>query len=252
MIYFYAQSTSLTMKSLFIITTLSLLLTGCSYYQYYPAPVNAPSFANKLEAQVTATAGLHGISTGSSMCLTKRMLFAGQYNTLRLGGLFLQEGETSTGFNLLKTGNKYLNVYAGYGFGNSYMKFPGKEVKEFDGRFHKPFTAISFSSATTTYKKVKADALIALKTDYIFYKSDKLRYHNETPVLKTFEDRNFFYELYFGGNVGGKYVRFNFGTGFAFKRLKETGEGVRVFPVHLTFGLTGLIYRKYDQKEEAQ
>ena len=240
------------MKSLILIATLSLLFCGCSYYHYYPAPVNAPAFANKLETQVTANAGLHGVSAGSSVCITKRMLFTAQYNTLRIGGLFLQEGESATGFNILKKGKNSLNMYAGYGFGNSYMQFPGKATREFDGKFHKPFTVISFSSATTTAdKKVKADFILAIKTDYIFYKSDRLRYHNETPVMKTFEDKNFFYEWYMGGNIGGKYVRFNMGTGFAFKRFKEAGQGVRVFPVHMTFGLTGIILRKYDKKEEA-
>ena len=239
------------MKKLSLLLLAALGLCGCGNYNYYPMPVNAPAFANKFETQAYTNMGAHGFYAGTGFSITDRMLLAGGYNSMPgIGGFYSKEGETSTGFNVLKRGSKYLNVYAGYGFGNSYHQDSGATFKTSHGNFNKPFTVISFNTAVNGDKRVKADAIFALKFDYLLYNGFRLATENNITTDQPYNAEHFLYELYTGGNVGGKHVRFNFGMGFAFKRIVDIDHGIRVFPLHMSFGLTYIFLRHYESKEK--
>jgi hypothetical protein len=238
------------MKKIGLFAVLCALISSCGKYQYYPAPVYAPAFANQFETQVNTNMGAHGFAASTGFAITKRMLIAGQYNsTAGIGDLFCKEGETSAGFNVAKFGTTHFNIYAGCGFGSLYKQDSGSTIKDFGGKFSKPFTVFSFNTASTTNRRVKADAIIGLKFNYFIYDGFRTEYDTSGLPYETNYDReHFFYEMFFGGNFGGKHVRFNTGMGLALKRVAEIGEGVKIFPVHFTIGLTFLFGRKYEQE----
>ncbi|HEY6162362.1 MAG TPA: hypothetical protein VI112_14110 [Bacteroidia bacterium] len=241
------------MKKATGLALLVICIYGCGNYTYYPMPVNAPAFANKFETQASTNLGVHGFYAGSGFSITNRMLLAGGYNSVPgIGGLYSKEGETSAGFNILKRGDKNLNLYAGYGFGNSFHQDSGSTVKTSHGNFRKPFTTISFNTAVNGSKRIKADAILAFKFDYLFYNGYHLTTQNNVTIDEPLNAEHFFYEMYAGGNVGGKHVRFNFGMGFAFKRIADIDKGIRIFPLHMSFGLTYIFFRHYESKENNQ
>ncbi len=104
----------------------------------------------------------------------------------------------------------------------------------------------TLGSANTVSKRVKVDGMMALKVNYLMYNGYKTSLENSIYTYNNWDAQNFVFEPYFSGGIGGKRVRFEFGMGFALKRLYEIGSGIRVFPMHFQFGLQLVLGRKYE------
>jgi len=228
---------------------LAFLIQGCSTtYHYYPVAVNAPSFANKGEVQFSGGFGFAGFNTMGGFAVTDNISVAGLYNAgIGLDGYYVKEGEASLGWSSPKNEDgKVFGIYGGYGWGNSYDLDSGDVVKGFDGSFSKPFLIFNFGSAFTEKQSfVRGDANIGLKFNYFMYSGIKNKYENSIYVAYPFNPESFLYELYFNSSIGGKYVRFQYGMGFAFKGLLKIGEEPRIFPMTMNIGMLFIIGRKY-------
>ena|ERR1041385_7853284 len=238
------------MKYLLTCFALGALLTACKTPNYYPGPVYAPVFANQFETQASGVMGTNGFSAKTGFAATKNISVGGVYCSMPgLGSFYSKEGEAIGGFQFKLNGSSFLAFHSGSGFGNSFKQDSGVAYKNFRGNFTKPFGMITIGSAHTSRKyRVHGDFSFTIKGSYLMYNGFKTHTENGIPVDEKFVPQNFFWEPYMQGSIGGKYVRFEYGTGFAFKRLTEIGEGNRIMPFQMNFGMSFIILRRYDAK----
>jgi hypothetical protein len=231
------------MKKILAFSLFSITLGGCGSYNYYPHTVNSGFFANKGEVQAGGYMGIAGFSTTGGVAVTDKISVMGMYaGNPGEGGYHDKEGELSMGFN---NGHKdhamMYGLCGGYGFGSNYKQDSGSSYKSFNGSFQRPFITASLGRVSTRNSGIRADASLALRFNYLMYYGDK------NGGADNFDADHFYYEFYYRAGIGGKHVRFDIGTGFAFKNLSEAGHGAKIFPMHLNFGLTFIFGRTYEE-----
>ena len=85
---------------------------------------------------------------------------------------------------------------------------------------------------------------MSFKLNYMMYNG----FEAESATSETsFKSNKFYYEPYFSGNIGGKHVRFTYGMGMAFKNIRDINEGIRIWPLHINFGMVFIFGRKYEE-----
>ncbi|MFI5203054.1 MAG: hypothetical protein ACHQF2_01055 [Flavobacteriales bacterium] len=240
------------MKKIFHYLLICALVQSCKSYHYYTPPPNPPTFANAGEVQFSGNFGTSGFLVKGGVALTDNLSISGMYNSApgSTEGYFAKEYEAAAGWGFGKNPAARFSIHTGYGWGSNYDLDSGETVKDFRGNFTKPFLILNFGTARTRkIGFVRLDANMGFKFDYLMYRGSKSIYENSAYVDQTFNADHFIIEPYVMASIGGRYVRFESGMSFVFKRIQEIGKGARVFPVMMHMGIGFIINRKYEKKE---
>jgi hypothetical protein len=223
----------------------ALFLCSCKSYNYYPHTVSSGFYGNQGEFQVSGFMGSAGFSATAGVAATDHISVMGMYaGNPGAGSYHSKEGEVSIGLNNGRENHRTMfGICGGYGFGNNFKQDSGSVYKDFSGNFTRPFIVASIGSVSTKEHGVRADVSMSVRFNYLSYNGTKTSSSGEVTPFKA---DHFYYEPYVKGSVGGRHVRFDYGTGFAFKNLTEIGKGARIFPMHINIGMTVLFGRKYD------
>ncbi|MCD6067640.1 MAG: hypothetical protein K0S33_2466 [Bacteroidetes bacterium] len=233
-----------------ILYTFSLLvmcvLFSCNTYNYYPHTVSNGFYANQGEFQVSGYMGSAGCATTAGVAVTDRISVMGMYaGNPGFGPYHAKEAEFSAGFNNGRANHRTMfGICGGYGFGSNFKQDSGAVYKRYNGDFNRPFIVLSLGKVSTKSHGVRADAALSVRFNYLTYNGITT---DKQGVVNNMDGNHFYYEPYVKGSIGGRHVRFDYGTGFAFKNLTEIGEGVGIWPWHLNIGMTILFGRKYEE-----
>jgi hypothetical protein len=219
-----------------------LFLAGCkTTYYYYPPSPNNTFFANSGEVHLTGDLGVSGVAwlnAKAGVAVTKNLSLIGLYGSGQSKSYHSSEGELAFGYNTDFDKGFIFSVYGGCGLGSNLDQDSGSSIKNFYGSFNKPF--IQFTIGTGG---AHAEEAFTVKLDYMNYSGHQYVGNGE---YSGYSPGTFFYEPYFSGNIGGKNVRFEYGTGFAFRNISEIGKGFRVWPWQFNIGIHIIINRKSD------
>jgi hypothetical protein len=219
---------------------------------YYEVPVNHPVFANKNEAQVSGVVGLSGLTMKGGYSVTDHVGAIAMW-TVPIGSqeYRTREGEFGGGYFIPMSGGNFVNAfYGGFGFGHNAQRDSGESVDNYNGNFYKIFISAGGGSTQGHIgRRVRVSGGYALKFTYIDYKGFK--YNNGLPY--TFTASNFYFAPYIWGNIGGKRVRFEYGTSMPikldFRWANNTDHNLRILPFHFNIGLVVIINRHYTAVE---
>jgi hypothetical protein len=234
------------MKKLAILFTALILFAGCKSYNYFPAPAGAHTYGNAGEVQATGAFGTSGFSASGGAAITDQLSVHGQYNSANgaFQGYHAKDGELGAGWSIASGAKHKLTFAAGYSWGNTYDLDSGEVVKDFEGRFSKPYFMLNFGSVgKSSGSGIKADFNAGLKFNYLMYDGHRNVTQGDANVREPFTAEQGFLEPYVAASFGGKCIRFTSGMGFAVKGLGQMGNGARVYPMQLYFGLNVILGR---------
>lgn len=222
---------------------------SCKSFHYYPTPPNAHTFANAGEVQASGNFSTSGFLTKGGVAITKNLSVNALYNASPgdIDGYHSKDFEGAAGWSFSEGKTKRFSIYGGYGWGSNFDLDSGETVKDFRGNYNKPFLIFNFGTARTAKRGfARGDVNVGFKFDYMMYRGFKTVYESGSYYETKFNADNFLVSPYVMVSVGGKYVRFETGTSFTFKRIVDIGRGVRVFPMQIQFGIKIILNRKYE------
>lgn len=205
-------------------------------YSYVPATMNTTAYSKAGEGQLGFMFGSPGIAAKGGVALTKNVSINAWAGTLPSSNDDYQskEAEFSLGVQTNPSRNNGVtSFYLGMSTGSN-----EKKRKELDGDFTRTFFQIQRSGFDKEIGSARLDALFGLRVNYLSYEG--------TLGDQPFNDYRWYYEPYFGLNIGGKNVRFEMLQGFAFKNTGEWSHGVRIFP---WFGHIGMLVKLRNNKK---
>ncbi len=200
-------------------------------YSYVPPTMNTTAYSRAGEGQLGVLFGSPGIAAKGGLALTKNISVNAWAGTLPSGendDYGSREAEFSLGIQTNPNRNNGVtSFYLGMSSGSNEKNKMGLE-----GDFTRSFLQIQRSAIDKRLGSFRLDGVFGLRINYFSYKGFK----GDEP----FNDHRWYYEPYFGLNVGGKNVRFELLQGFAFKNTGEWNQGVRIFPL---FGHIGMLVK---------
>jgi hypothetical protein len=238
------------MKTINYLLLICLAVPGCKSVNYYTPGVNANTFANPGEVQATGNFSTSGFLAKGGVAVTKNLSVNALYNSSSgmMKGYHVKEGEFAAGWRFSPGRPQGISLFGGYGWGNNFDLDSGEVVKDYQGNFQKPFLIFNYGSARIAKKGfIHMDINMGFKLSYFGYHGFKTSYQNGAYVNTPFNPQHFLTEPYVMASLGGRHVQFESGMSFALKRIKEIGEGARVFPITIQFGIKILLNRKYEE-----
>jgi hypothetical protein len=230
------------MKKLLPLLIIVFLVSCKTTYYYYPPSLNNTFFASGGEVHASGDIGVSAVAwpnAKAGVAITNNISIIGMYG----GGLSKSyksgEGEFALGYNTDFDKSLIFSVYGGCGLGSNLDQDSGFSYKNFYGNFNKPFIQLTIGSGGK-----HIESAFTLKLDYINFNGFTYAGNNNYSGYNT---GTFIWEPYFSGNVGGEHVRFEYGTGFAFRNISEIGKGFKVFPWQFNFGIYFIFNRKSDK-----
>jgi hypothetical protein len=217
-----------------------LFMASCkTIYNYYPPSPNNAFFANSGEVHLAGDLGVSAVAwpnAKAGVAITNNFYLIGMYGGGTAKTYKSNEGEVGLGYNTDFDKSLIFSVAAGYGLGSNFDQDSGAAFKNFYGNFNKPFLQLSVGSGGK-----HIEGAFTVKVDYMNYSGHE---YVGSGNYSGYSPGTFFWEPYFSGSAGGQHVRFEYGTGFAFKNLSEIGKGFRVFPWQFNIGLYIILNRR--------
>ncbi len=205
-------------------------------YSYVPATMNTTAYSRAGEGQFGFMFGSPGIAAKGGVAITRNISVNAWGATLPSGNddYGSREAEFSLGIQTNPNHNNGVtSFYLGMSTGSN-----EKKRTELDGNFYRTFLQIQRSAIDKPLGSARLDAQFGLRVNYISYEGNR----GDLP----FNDYRWYYEPYFGINVGGKNVRFELLQGIAFKNTGEWNHGLRIFPY---FGHIGMLVKIRKHRE---
>jgi hypothetical protein len=199
-------------------------------YSYVPPTMNTTAYSHAGEGQLGVVFGSPGIAAKGGIALTPNINVNAWAATMPSedGDYGSKESEFSIGAQTnVNKHNEVTSVWLGLGNGSN-----EKSRTDLSGHFNRAFLQIQQSAINNTLANARFDAFLGLRVNYLSYDGVK--------GDERLDDFLYYYEPYFGFNVGGKHVRLDILQGLAIKNTGEWSRGVRVWP---WFGHIGLLVK---------
>ena len=220
------------MKRLVYLLGASCSIFSCKppSYSYVPTTMNTTAYSRGGEGQLGVLFGSAGLGAKGGVALTKNININAWGATLPSANedYGSKESEYSIGVQTNPNKNNEVTSFI-LGLGNGSNE---KLRTGLSGHFNRGFLQIMQSAIDNRLGAARFDGFFGLRINYLDYTG--------TREDKPLNDILYYYEPFFGFNVGGKNVRFEMLQGLAIKNTGEWSHGVRVFP---WFGHIGLLVK---------
>ena len=222
----------LHMKKIVYLIGASCTVFSCKppSYSYVPTTLNTAAYSHSGEGHAGVFVGSAGLGAKGGVALTKNI-------NVNIWGATLpsanndyssKEAEYSIGVQTNPDRSSVTSFILGLGNGHN-----EKPRTELSGHFNRGFLQVMQSTIDSKIgSSVRVEGFIGLRVNYLDYTGT----NNDKPL----NDILYYYEPFFGFNIGGKNVRFELLQGLAMKNTGEWSHGVRVFP---WFGHIGLLVK---------
>lgn len=198
-------------------------------YSYVPATMNNTAYSRAGEGQVGLLFGSPGIAAKGGIAVTRNINLNAWAGTMPAdSGYASKESEFSLGVQTnMNKHNEVTSFWVGLGNGSN------KKIRTgLSGHFNRLFVQVQQSAVNNNLWGARLDGFFGLRVNYLSYDGRTNDEH--------LNDFLYYYEPYFGINLGGKHVRFELLQGLAIKNTGEWSHGVQVWP---WFGHVGLLVK---------
>lgn len=225
------------MKNSLILGCLCSLLYACKApsYSYVPPTLNTTAYTHAGEGQLGVQFGSVGLAAKGGIAITKNININAWAGTFPKDSTNYtsKESEVSIGVQTNPNSSKsYTSFWIGLGNGHN-----EKELKQLSGHFNRAFLQVQESAVDHHIGSAAFDAFIGFRVNYLSYSGSRLN--------APFSDYLFYYEPYFGANIGGENFRVELLQGLAMKNTGEWGHGVQVWPY---WGSIGFMFKLRTRK----